>query len=136
MSDAAYPFAQRDILNYVDGAFVEGDGFFDNVNPVSGTVAARVSQADQALVDRAVAAGRRALKGPWGRMSQAERCKLLVRVAEGIEARFDDFAALAEIARYRQVAASGAHHRHSARGRQLPRLRRDGRGARHAQFPH
>lgn len=97
MTDAAYPFAGRDILNYVDGAFVAGDVHFDNVNPVTGTVAARVSQADRALVDRAVAAGRRALKGPWGKMSQAERCKLLVRVAEGIEARFDDFAA-AEIA--------------------------------------
>lgn len=97
MNNAAYPFAQRDILNYVDGAFVEGEVFFDNVNPVTGAVAARVSQADEALVDRAVAAGRRALKGPWGKMSQAERCKLLVRVAEGIEARFDDFAA-AEIA--------------------------------------
>ncbi len=97
MTNAAYPFAGRDILNYVDGAFVAGDTFFNNVNPVTGTVAARVSQADQALVDRAVAAGRRALKGPWGKMSQAERCKVLVRVAEGIEARFDDFAA-AEIA--------------------------------------
>lgn len=97
MTDAAYPFANRDILNYVDGAFVATGAQFDNVNPVTGEVAARVSLADQPLVDRAVAAARRALKGPWGKMSQAERCQLLVRVAEGIEARFDEFAA-AEIA--------------------------------------
>ena len=97
MTDTAYPFANRDILNYVDGAFVATGAHFDNVNPVTGEVAARVSLADQPLVDRAVAAARRALKGPWGKMSQAERCKLLVRVAEGIEARFDEFAA-AEIA--------------------------------------
>lgn len=97
MVNAAYPFAGRDILNYVDGAFVAGDAFFDNVNPVTGTVAGRVAQADLAMVDQAVAAGRRALKGSWGKMSQAERCKVLIRVAEGIEERFDDFAA-AEIA--------------------------------------
>jgi aminomuconate-semialdehyde/2-hydroxymuconate-6-semialdehyde dehydrogenase len=97
MTDAAYPFANRDILNYVDGAFVATGAQFDNVNPVTGEVAARVSLADQPLVDGAVAAARRALKGPWGKMSQAERCQLLVRVAEGIEARFDEFAA-AEIA--------------------------------------
>lgn len=97
MTDAAYPFANRDILNYVDGAFVATGAQFDNVNPVTGEVAARVSLADQPLVDRAVAAARRALKGPWSKMSQAERCQLLVRVAEGIEARFDEFAA-AEIA--------------------------------------
>ena len=97
MTNTAYPFATREILNYVDGAFVATGAHFDNVNPVTGEVAARVSLADQPLVDRAVAAARRALKGPWGKMSQAERCKLLVRVAEGIEARFDEFAA-AEIA--------------------------------------
>ena len=97
MTDTAYPFANRAIQNYVDGAFVATGAQFDNVNPVTGEVATRVSLADQPLVDRAVAAARRALKGPWGKMSQAERCKLLVRVAEGIEARFDEFAA-AEIA--------------------------------------
>ncbi len=97
MTDASYPFATRDILNYVDGAFVAGGTWFDDVNPTTGEVAARVSQASRALVDQAVAAGRLALKGRWGKMSQVERCKLLVRIAEGIEARFDEFAA-AEIA--------------------------------------
>lgn len=92
-----YPFAARPILNYVDGVFAEGQGWFDNVNPVDGSIAARVSQADRPLVDRAIASARRALKGPWGRMTQAERCRILVRIAEEIEARFDDFAA-AEIA--------------------------------------
>ena len=97
MTTTSYPFAAREIQNYVDGAFAATGAHFDNVNPVTGEVVARVALADQPMVDRAVAAARRALKGPWGRMSQAERCKLLVRVAEGIEARFDDFAA-AEIA--------------------------------------
>jgi aminomuconate-semialdehyde/2-hydroxymuconate-6-semialdehyde dehydrogenase len=93
LSAAPYPFADREILNFVDGSFVSTGSHFHNVNPVTGEVVARVSLANEALVDRAVAAGRRALKGPWGRLSQAERSKLLVRIAEGIEARFDEFAA-------------------------------------------
>ncbi len=97
MTMNSYPFAERPILNYVGGEFTEGDAWFDNVNPANGKVAGKVSAASEDLVENAVAAARLALKGPWGRMSQAERCKLLVRVAEGIEARFDEFAA-AEIA--------------------------------------
>lgn len=97
MTMSRYPFAERPILNYVGGKFTEGADWFDNVNPVNGKVAGKVSAASERLVADAVAAAQLALKGPWGRMSQAERCKLLVRVAEGIEARFDEFAA-AEIA--------------------------------------
>lgn len=97
MTDPAYPFADAVVRNYVAGAFVETGSTFDNINPVTGEVAARVSLADKGLVDQAVAAARRALKGPWGKLSQAERCKVLIRVAEGIEARFDEFA-VAEIA--------------------------------------
>ena len=97
MSQAAYPFAGGIVRNYVDGAFVDTDTYFDNVDPVIGAVAARVAHADETLVDRAVAAARAALKGPWGKLSQAQRCQLLVRIAERIEARFDDFVA-AEIA--------------------------------------
>ena len=97
MDQVPYPFAQGVVRNYVDGAFVDTGAYFDNVSPVDGQVAARVSLADQALVNQAVAAARAALKGPWGKLTQAERCNLLVKVAEGIEARFDEFAA-AEIA--------------------------------------
>lgn len=97
MVQTPYPFAGGVVRNYVDGAFADTGTYFNNVDPVTGAVAAQVAQADEALVDRAVAAARAALKGPWGKLSQAERCQLLVRVAEGIEARFDDFVA-AEIA--------------------------------------
>lgn len=97
MSATVYPFENGIVRNYVDGAFVDTGIYFNNVNPVTGDVVAKVSQADEALIDKAVSAARAALKGPWGKLSQADRCKLLIRVAEGIEARFDEFAA-AEIA--------------------------------------
>ena len=54
-------------------------------------------EAGRAEVNAAVAAARAALKGPWGRMTVAERVELLYAVADGINRRFDDFLA-AEVA--------------------------------------
>lgn len=84
---------------FIDNTFVEASTAetFDDVNPVNGQVVARVALAGADDVDRAVAAAKRALNGPWGKMSTAQRCALLEKVADGIMARFDDFLA-AEIA--------------------------------------
>lgn len=77
--------------NYVAGEFVSCSSQFDNINPVDGSLVARVAEADQSLVNQAVRAARDALSGEWGRMPMAERCALLHKVADGIEARFDEF---------------------------------------------
>ena len=87
----------HDIKNYVAGQFVSSDAQFDDINPVDGSLVAKVHEADRATVDQAVAAARDALHGPWGMLSAADRAALLNDVADGIEARFDDFVA-AEIA--------------------------------------
>src|SRR5215472_10834075 len=81
----------------IDGEFVRSGRNFDNVNPVNGRAICTVSEADAQLVDRAVRAARSALRGPWGRLTTAERCALLRKVAERIEARFAEFVS-AEIA--------------------------------------
>ncbi len=81
----------------IDGEFLRSRGHFENVSPVNGRLICTVSEADAELVDRAVQAARRALRGPWGRLTTAERCALLRKVAERIEARFADFVS-AEIA--------------------------------------
>lgn len=87
----------HDIKNYVAGQFETSEHTFDDINPVDGSLVGKVHEADRAMVDRAVAAARSALRGPWGSMSGTERGLLLNKVADGIEARFDDFVA-AEIA--------------------------------------
>jgi aminomuconate-semialdehyde/2-hydroxymuconate-6-semialdehyde dehydrogenase len=81
------------VRHFIDGEYVESDRarLFDNVSPVDGRVIGRVFEAGRAEVDRAVTAARRALGGPWGRMPLAERCDLLHRVADGINARFEEF---------------------------------------------
>tara|TARA_B100000965_G_scaffold333671_1_gene298673 strand:- start:2593 stop:3996 length:1404 start_codon:yes stop_codon:yes gene_type:complete len=64
---------------------------FDNINPATGEVISRVHEAGEAEVDAAVQAARAALKGPWSKMTLDERSKILHAVADGINARFDEF---------------------------------------------
>jgi len=87
----------KSILNYIDGKFVRGPREFADVNPADGSVIAQVSEADEGLVDDAVRAARKALRGEWGRLGIRERAARLQKVAEAIEARFDCFVA-AEVA--------------------------------------
>src|SRR5262245_55212115 len=86
--------AVREVHNFVDGRFVGGARWFDKRSPVDGRVVARVAEAGAAEVDAAVAAARAALHGPWGRMNVTARAELLHRIADGIDARFDEFLAL------------------------------------------
>ena len=70
----------------------QGQGGFENRSPVDGSLIGEIPEAGRADVDEAVNAARDALKGPWGRMSAADRTAVLYRVAEGIRERFDAFA--------------------------------------------
>jgi aminomuconate-semialdehyde/2-hydroxymuconate-6-semialdehyde dehydrogenase len=63
------------------------------VNPVDGTPVGEVHEADGATVDQAVSAARRALSGPWGRTTPAERAGILYRVADEIDRRREEFIA-------------------------------------------
>jgi aminomuconate-semialdehyde/2-hydroxymuconate-6-semialdehyde dehydrogenase len=87
----------KSILNYIDGQFVRGTREFADVNPADGSVIAQVSEADESLVDDAVQAARKAVRGEWGRSTIRERAARLHKVADAIEARFDCFVA-AEVA--------------------------------------
>ena len=95
--DDSYPYAGGLLPCLIGGEFIRSDRSFDNINPVNGRVLCRVTEADATTVDRAVAAARAALRGPWGRLSTPERCALLRKVADRIEARFAEFVS-AEIA--------------------------------------
>jgi acyl-CoA reductase-like NAD-dependent aldehyde dehydrogenase len=73
----------------IDGKWVEAVSgkTFETVDPATGRVLARVAEGDTEDVDRAARAARRAFDaGPWPRMAPAERQKLLLRLADLIEA--------------------------------------------------
>ncbi|MBV8496945.1 MAG: 2-hydroxymuconic semialdehyde dehydrogenase [Gammaproteobacteria bacterium] len=93
----AYPFAGAQLPCLVGGEFTRSSRSFENTSPVNGRILCTVTEADAALVDRAVAAARAALRGPWGRLTTPARSALLRKVADRIEARFPEFVA-AEIA--------------------------------------
>lgn len=82
---------------YIDGAFVGSDHQFENINPINGQVLSLISEANQQQVAQAVQAARQAVDGPWSEYSASERAQILRRIADGIEARFEDFVA-AEVA--------------------------------------
>jgi aminomuconate-semialdehyde/2-hydroxymuconate-6-semialdehyde dehydrogenase len=83
----------RELRNFVDGEFVGGERLFNDINPADGRVIARVAEAGAETVDAAVQAARRAVQGEWGRWGVRQRAATLYKIADGIEARFDEFVA-------------------------------------------
>lgn len=82
------------IQNHVGGRFLPTSGpVFTTVDPATGTVLAEVEVADAAVVEAAVAAAREG-QAVWGRMTGAERGRILRRVADLLRARNDELARL------------------------------------------
>ncbi len=82
----------KQINNFINGQFVAGSGEpFENRYPATGEVISVVNAAGKDDVDAAVSAAKNAMNGPWGRMSVPERITLLRKLADGIQARFDEF---------------------------------------------
>src|SRR5712671_2147344 len=68
---------------------------FPTINPSTGEVITQVAESDAADVDKAVAAARAAFdKGPWRKMSAAERGVLMNRLADLTEKHADELAQL------------------------------------------
>lgn len=92
----ALPAAYRaKTLHLIDGRPVEPSSgeWFDAVDPCSGAVIAQIAQGNAADIDKAVAAARRAFEeGPWRRFRPSERQMALLRLADLVEAEFDDIA--------------------------------------------
>lgn len=83
--------AAKLLQNYVDGQFVRGPREFTDINPADGSLMAQVSEADESLVHHAVESARRALSGNWGKLTVPARAAILHKIADGIEARFNEF---------------------------------------------
>ncbi len=83
----------QEIKHFINGEFVRSASgkTFANINPATNQPLAFVHEAGKTEVDQAVAAAKAALKGPWGKMPVAERMAILHKVADGINARFDEF---------------------------------------------
>ncbi|HWZ85984.1 MAG TPA: aldehyde dehydrogenase family protein [Thermoanaerobaculia bacterium] len=79
---------------FIDGAFVPAVSGkrFATVNPATGEAIAEVAEAGSEDLDRAVAAARKASEsGPWAAMKPRQRGRILMRAADLLVARADDF---------------------------------------------
>lgn len=86
-------FAASGVLNHIDGCSVPAASgkTFETVSPVDLAVLAPVAKGEAEDIDRAVAAAKRAFP-QWSRTPGAERRKILIKVAEAIEARAEEIA--------------------------------------------
>ena len=83
---------------FIDGEFVDGHGkSFKTISPSTEEVLAEIAEADEADVDLAVKAARRAYSRVWGRMPGSERAKYLFRIARIIQERGRELAVLESI---------------------------------------
>ncbi|HLS49300.1 MAG TPA: aldehyde dehydrogenase, partial [Actinomycetaceae bacterium] len=80
----------NEIQHYIDGAFVPslGGETFEILEPTTNYAYARGAAGQAADIDRAVAAARVAFdSGPWPRMKNRERSRILNRIADAVEAQ-------------------------------------------------
>jgi len=74
-----------DLAPYIDGARRKLHGeTYPTHDPASGEVLCEVPVSDTAIVDEAVASAKGTLKGPWAKVTPAERSRMLLRVAQEI----------------------------------------------------
>lgn len=79
---------------FIDGNFVRGEGEVERVlNPATGTLLAEVPEASADQLHKAVSAAHRAFEG-WRDLPPGERARLLLRLADAIEAEAEAFARL------------------------------------------
>ena len=80
----------------IDGRHVDAASgrTFKTLDPATEEVIAIIAEGGEADVDRAVAAARRALEGPWGTMRPAERGQILARLAELMKQHAEEIALL------------------------------------------
>lgn len=80
----------------IDGKWVEAKSgkYFEVQDPATEMKLASVAEGDAADIDAAVKAARRALDGPWGRMSPSARGRLIHKIGDLILQNLDELAQL------------------------------------------
>lgn len=80
---------------YIDGAFEDGAAWFASIDPATGQPWADMPEAREDEVDRAVTAAHRAFRtGAWPAMTASQRGKLLLKLADLVQAAAPELARL------------------------------------------
>src|SRR5437763_4533735 len=80
----------------IDGQWVDAESgkTFETPNPATGATLAEVAEGDKADIDKAVAAARKAFEGKWSKMSARDRGRLIYKLAQLVELKSQELAAL------------------------------------------
>jgi aldehyde dehydrogenase (NAD+) len=81
---------------FIDGKWVKPKSgkYLTSINPANEEVLAEVAHANEADVDIAVKAARKAYKNVWSKMSSSERAKYIYRIARLMQERAREFAVI------------------------------------------
>jgi aminomuconate-semialdehyde/2-hydroxymuconate-6-semialdehyde dehydrogenase len=85
-----------DCKHFINGQYLTSKSgkTFDNINPATQEVLGKVSEGGKEEIDLAVAAARRALNGPWKKMTSHDRIAVIRRIGDIILERKDELARL------------------------------------------
>jgi aminomuconate-semialdehyde/2-hydroxymuconate-6-semialdehyde dehydrogenase len=95
-STEALKSKKMDCLHFINGQYLasHNERTFENINPATGEVIGTVAEGGKDEIDLAVGAAKRALHGPWKRMTSNERAAVLRRVGDLILERKEELAVL------------------------------------------
>lgn len=80
---------------WIDGKFEDGESERELYNPATGKVLTKVSEASTKQVEKAITAARKAFdKGPWPRLTAAERSQFLFKIADKLDENKEELAQL------------------------------------------
>jgi len=79
---------------FIDGKWVEAENgdTYELTNPATGKTTVRVGRGSENDVNKAVKAAKKALEGPWGKMSGTERGRLMLKLVELIDKHGEELA--------------------------------------------
>lgn len=79
---------------FIDGKFTKpaSGNYFDTINPATEKPIAKIAEANEEDIDKAVKAARNAYEGTWSKISARERGKYVFRLARLIQERAREFA--------------------------------------------
>jgi aldehyde dehydrogenase (NAD+) len=105
---AAAQFLRKPHQLLIDGHRVPSSSgrTFKSLNPATEEVIATIAEGNEADVDRAVAAARRAFEGPWRTMRAAERGHLLLQWAELLKRHADEIAEIESLDGGKPISAT------------------------------
>src|ERR1700761_4192849 len=105
---AAAEFLRKSHQLLIDGKRVPSSSgkTFKSINPATEEVIATIAEGNEADVDRAVAAARRAFEGPWRTMRPAERGHILLKWAELLKQHADEIAEIESLDGGKPISAT------------------------------